>query len=345
MPARTIDLRSDTVTKPSPEMREAMYRAELGDDVYGEDPDVNRLEALAAEKMGKEAAVLVTSGTQGNLVGVLAHTQRGDEVIVGDQAHVLHYEVAGVAALGGVQLRPVPTVRGLPNPKDVEQTIRGQNLHYPPTRLLCLENTHNRASGAVYSAEQMGAVIEVARKHGVLVHLDGARVFNAAVALGVPARELVRDVDSVTFCLSKGLAAPIGSLLCGSKEYIQRARKVRKMVGGGLRQAGIIAAPGLVALEKMVGRLAEDHVNARLLADGLAELPGVVLDPRTIQSNIVIFDLADSVSTEGFLGRIRSEGVLANATAPQRIRMVTHYGITAEDVSLALSYCRRALQG
>ena len=345
MPARTIDLRSDTVTRPSPEMREAMYRAELGDDVYGEDPDVNRLEELAAEKMGKEAAVLVTSGTQGNLVGVLSHTQRGDEVVVGDQAHVLHYEVAGVAALGGVQLRPVPNRRGLPDPKDVEQVIRGENIHNPPTRLLCLENTHNRASGAVFSAEQMGTVISVARKHGVKVHLDGARIFNAAVALGVPAKELTRDVDSVTFCLSKGLAAPVGSLVCGSKEYIQRARKFRKMLGGGLRQAGIIAAPGIVALNTMVDRLAEDHDNARLLAEGLAELPGIILDPSTIQSNIVIFDLADDVPTERFLGKIRGEGVLANATAPQRVRMVTHYGINADDVRLALAACGRALRG
>ena len=345
MPARTIDLRSDTVTKPSPEMREAMYRAELGDDVYGEDPDVNRLEELAAEKMGKEAAVLVTSGTQGNLVGVLSHCQRGDEVVVGDQAHVLHYEVAGVAALGGFQLRPVPNGRGLPDPKDVEQVIRGENIHNPPTRLLCLENTHNRASGAVFSAEQMGAVIAVARRHGLSVHLDGARIFNAAVALGVPARTLTREVDSVTFCLSKGLAAPAGSLLCGSKEYIQRARKFRKMVGGGLRQAGVIAAPGIVAIERMIDRLAEDHDNARLLAEGLAELPGIILDPLTIQSNIVIFDLAEGVTTEGLLGKIRREGVLANATAPQRIRMVTHYGITAEDVKAALSSCGRALQG
>jgi threonine aldolase len=345
MPPTTIDLRSDTVTRPSPEMREAMYRAELGDDVYGEDPDVNRLEELAAEKMGKEAAVLVTSGTQGNLVSVLSHCQRGDEVVVGDQAHVLHYEVAGVAALGGIQLRPVPNGRGLPAPKDVESAIRGVNIHNPPTRLLCLENTHNRASGAVFSAEEMGTVISVARRHGVSVHLDGARIFNAAVALGVPAKELVREVDSVTFCLSKGLAAPVGSLICGSKDYIQRARKFRKMVGGGLRQAGIIAAPGLVALTTMVDRLAEDHDNARILAEGLAELPGIILDPRTIQSNIVIFDLAESVPTDDFLGKIRADGVLANATAPQRIRMVTHYGITAEDVKLALAVCGRALRG
>jgi threonine aldolase len=191
----------------------------------------------------------------------------------------------------------------------------------------------------------MGAVISVARRHGVLVHLDGARIFNAAVALGVPAKELTRDVDSVTFCLSKGLACPIGSVVCGSKEYIQRARKIRKMVGGGLRQAGVIAAPGIVALEKMVDRLAEDHDNARLLAEGLAELPGIILDPRAIQSNIVIFDLAEGVTTDAFLGKVRAEGVLANATAPQRIRMVTHYGITADDVKVALAVCRRALVG
>ena len=345
MAAKPIDLRSDTVTLPTPAMREAMYRAELGDDVYGEDPTVNRLEEMAAERMGKEAAVLLTSGTQGNLCGILAHCQRGDEVIVGDQAHVLHYEVASCAALGGIQLRAVPNGRALPDPADVEAAIRGSNIHFPPTGCVCLENTHNRCGGAVLSAEEMGRVIDVAHRHGIPVHLDGARIFNAAVALGVQAKDLVKDVDSVTFCLSKGLSAPVGSLLCGGAEYIKRARKLRKMLGGGMRQAGIIAAPGIVALETMVDRLAEDHANARTLAEGLAELPGVILDPKTVQSNIVIFGLAPSISTSAFLGKLAADGVRANATGPQRVRMVTHYGIVAEDIQLALQACRRALAG
>jgi len=345
MATKFIDLRSDTVTLPTPAMREAMYRAELGDDVYGEDPQVNRLEEMAAERMGKEAAVLQTSGTQGNLVGVLSHCQRGDEVIVGDQAHIFHYEVAGCAAVGGLQLRTVPNGRGLPDPAAVEAAIRGENIHFPPTGCVCLENTHNRCGGAVLSAEEMAQVISVAHRRGIPVHLDGARIFNAAVALGVQARDLVRDVDSVTFCLSKGLSAPVGSLLCGSKEYIKRARKHRKMLGGSLRQAGVIAAPGIVALETMVDRLAEDHENARVLAEGLAELPGIILDPQTVQSNIVIFDMAPQCPTAEFLAKLAADGVRANATAPQRVRMVTHYGITAADIQVALKACRRALVG
>lgn len=345
MASKFIDLRSDTVTLPTPEMREAMYRAELGDDVYGEDPAVNRLEAMAAERMGKEAAVLLTSGTQGNLCGVLSHCSRGDEVIVGDQSHVFHYEVASCAALGGIQLRTVPNRQGLPDPADVEAAIRGENIHFPPTGLVCLENTHNRCGGAVLSAGAMGAVIQVARRHGIPVHLDGARIFNAAVALGVPAKSLVKDVDSVTFCLSKGLSAPVGSLLCGSAAYVKRARKLRKMLGGGMRQAGIIAAAGIVALETMVERLAEDHDNARRLAEGLAALPGITLDPESVQSNILIFDLTPGMTAGDFVGELSAEGVRANATGPQRVRFVTHYGITAADVDAALLACRRVLAG
>ena len=343
MPARLVDLRSDTVTFPTQEMREAMYRAEVGDDVYGEDPTVARLEELAAERLGKEAAVFVTSGTQGNLAACLAHCQRGDEIVVGDQSHVFFYEVAGVAALGGIQIRTVPNGRGVPSPADIAAAIRPENIHFPPTGLVCLENTHNRCGGAVITPAETAAVADIAHAKGIPVHLDGARVFNAAVALGLPVRDLVADVDSVTFCLSKGLAAPIGAVLCGRGDFIQRARKYRKMLGGGLRQVGFVAAAGVVALETMVDRLAEDHANAKALALGLAETPGVTLDLATVESNIVIFDLAPSVDTAAFTSAIGAEGVKANATGPGRIRMVTHYGISAEDITYALRACRKAL--
>lgn len=340
-----VDLRSDTVTLPTPEMRRAMAEAELGDDVFGEDPTVRRLEALAAERMGKEAAVLVTSGTQGNLVGVLSHTQRGDEVIVGDQAHLFHYEVAGCAVVGSLQLRPIPNVDGALNPADIEAAIRPPNVHHPRTGLVCVENTHNRNGGAVLDARQMHDVAEVAHRHGIPVHLDGARIFNAAVALGVDVSSLTREVDSVTFCLSKGLAAPVGSVLCGSRAYIEVARKYRKMLGGGMRQAGVIAAAGIVALNTMVDRLAEDHENARILAEGLAELPGIALDPTKVRTNIVIFEVTAPLGAAGLVARLKERGVLALVNTPTRIRMVTHYGITRSDVVRAIRATRDALAG
>ncbi len=345
MSDRTVDLRSDTVTLPTPEMRRAMADAELGDDVFGEDPTVNRLEELAAERMGKEAAVLVTSGTQGNLVGVLSHTQRGDEVIVGDQAHIFHYEVAGCAVVGALQLRTVRNVDGMLDPAEVEAAIRPPNVHHPRTSLVCLENTHNRNGGAVLDASQIHAVAAVAHRAGVSVHLDGARIFNAAVALGVDVRTLTAEVDSVTFCLSKGLAAPVGSVLCGRKEYIETARKYRKMLGGGMRQAGVVAAAGIVALNTMVDRLAEDHENARALAEGLADLPGIVLDPKKVRTNIVIFDVTAPIGAEGLVNGMRERGVLCMVAGPRRIRMVTHYGIVRADVERAIAAARDVLVG
>lgn len=345
MPDQAVDLRSDTVTLPTPEMRRAMAEAELGDDVFGEDPTVNRLEELAAERLGKEAAVLVTSGTQGNLVGVLSHTQRGDEVIVGDQAHIYHYEVAGAAVVGALQLRPVRNVDGMLDPDEVEAAIRPPNVHHPRTSLVCIENTHNRNGGAVLDASQIHAIAAVAHRHGISVHLDGARIFNAAVALGVDVRTLAAEVDSVTFCLSKGLAAPVGSVLCGSKEYVETARKYRKMLGGGMRQAGIIAAAGIVALNTMVDRLAEDHENARVLAEGLADLPGVVLDPKKVRTNIVIFDVTAPIGASGLVAGLRERGVLCNVAGPGRIRMVTHFGIARADVQRAVVAARDVLVG
>ncbi len=345
MPDKVVDLRSDTVTLPTPEMRRAMAEAELGDDVFSEDPTVNLLEELAAERMGKEAAVLVTSGTQGNLVGVLSHTQRGDEVIVGHQAHVFHYEVAGCAVVGGVQFRTVRNVDGMLDLAELEAAIRPPNVHHPRTSLICIENTHNRDGGAVLDVAQTRSIAEVARRHGVSVHLDGARIFNAAVACGVPARALAADVDSVTFCLSKGLSAPVGSVLCGNEVYIETARKYRKMLGGGMRQAGIIAAAGVVALNTMVDRLAEDHENARVLAEGLAELPGIVLDPKKVRTDIVIFDVISPIGADGLVRALKAKGVLCNVAAPGRIRMVTHYGIVRSDVEWAIRCARDVLEG
>ncbi len=339
---RTIDLRSDTVTQPTPAMRDAMAKAEVGDDVFGEDPTVRRLETMAAELMGKEAAVFVASGTMGNLTCLLAHCQRGDEAIVGSESHVLHYEVAGAAGLGGIQLRPIANNdRGSIDADELAGTMRPENIHMPRTALLCLENTHNRCGGAVLAPDEIAGLGTIAHRHGAAVHLDGARIFNAAVALGLPASELAAEVDSVTFCLSKGLSAPVGSLVCGSAGFVARARKARKMLGGGMRQAGVIAAAGVVALETMINRLAEDHANAQVLARGLAQLPGVRIDPERVQTNIVVFGVDDGVS---FQQRLRKAGVLTTAFGPSRVRMVTHYGIERTDVEEALQLVRHLVE-
>ena len=332
-----IDLRSDTVTKPTPEMRRAMYEAEVGDDVYGEDPTVNRLEAMAAQRMGKEAAVFVASGTMANLVSGLTHCQRGDEALVGHKCHILMYEVASLAAFGGVQLRTVPNdERGMMDPDEVEAAIRPDNDHQPRTAMVAVENTHNRCSGGVLDSEDIGALAEIAHRHGAKFHIDGARIYNASVALGVPPAELARPADTISFCLSKGLSCPVGSLVCGSKETIHRVRRHRKMVGGGMRQAGIIAAAGIVALDSMIVRLVEDHDNAKRLAQGLAHLPGILLDPGTIQTNIVIFEVKGRPAEE-FIDALKAMGVLASFPERGKVRMVTHYGITTEDIGEALN--------
>ena len=287
-----IDLRSDTVTKPTAAMRRAMYEAEVGDDVLGDDPTVQRLEELAAERLDKEAALFVASGTMGNLACLLSHCGRGDEVILGDQAHCYIYEQGGMAALGGIHPRPVPNQPdGTLDLELIGAAIRSEDDHFPSTRLIALENTHNRCGGAVLPVSYMQAVGELARQQGLRYHLDGARLFNAAVALCVDVRTLVVDCDSVTFCLSKGLAAPVGSVIVGNREFIQQARRNRKVLGGGMRQAGVLAAAGIVALTEMVDRLAEDHANARRLAEGIAELPGIRLNPSAVKTNIVIFAL------------------------------------------------------
>jgi threonine aldolase len=335
---KVIDLRSDTVTHPTPEMRKAMFEAEVGDDVYREDPTVNRLEVMAARMMGKEAALFTTSGTQSNLIAVLTHTNRGDEIILGDEAHILWYEVGGAATLGGVIMRTVPNDScGRLNPDDIDRVIRGKDIHYPQTTLLCLENTHNRCGGAVLTTDYTNEVCNLAHTRGLKVHLDGARIFNAAIALDVPVSALARNADSVAFCLSKGLSAPVGSLLCGSKDFIKRARKFRKMLGGGMRQAGVIAAAGLVALETMVDRLADDHSNARHLAQGLAGIEGIRLAQDDIPTNIVMFDLSPELSVGGFFESLEKAGVKIGLRDGRPFRAVTHRMVSSADIDEALA--------
>jgi len=343
---KSIDLRSDTVTHPTPVMRRAMFEAEVGDDVFGEDPTVNRLEEVAAEKMGKEAALFITSGTQGNLVAVLTHTHPGDEIILGDEAHILWYEVNGAAMLGGVNMRALPNDSvGRLDADDIVRAIREHDIHCPNTTLLCLENTHNRCGGAVLTAEYTNEVCDIAHARGLKVHLDGARVFNAAVALVVPVSALTENVDSVSLCLSKGLSAPVGSLLCGSRDFVERARKFRKMLGGGMRQAGVIAAAGIVALETMVDRLAEDHANARRLAQGLAGIEGIRLTQDEIATNIVMFGLSPGLFADDFVCGLEEAGVRVIALGADMVRAVTHCEVSAADIDESLArieeVCRR----
>ncbi len=338
-----VDLRSDTLTLPTPEMREAMARAEVGDDVWEEDPTVKRLEALAAERLGKAAGLFVASGTMGNLISVVSQTRAGQEVVLDLDSHIFNYEVAGAAVVGNVQMRPVKTARGVLTPDQVREALRPANIHLPQSGLVCIENTHNRHGGTCCTPEEISAIAAVAHQASVPVHLDGARLFNAAVALKRPARDFVRDVDSVTFCVSKGLAAPVGSVVCGSSEVIARARRVRKMLGGGMRQAGVIAAAGIVALERMVDRLAEDHVNARALAEGLAELSGLTVDLASVQTNIVIFRVerggpaaASAAATAELVAGCAARKVKIHAIGPASIRCVTHKDIDAEDIGRTL---------
>ena len=343
-----IDLRSDTVTHPTPAMREAMARAEVGDDVYGEDPTVNRLQEMAAEMLDKDAGLFVPSGTMGNLAAILAHCGRGDEIILGHIAHTFLYEAGGIAALGGVHPR---TVQNQPDGTlaldELRAAIRADDAHYPPTRLIALENTHNRCAGSVLTVEYGQAVRALAGEHGLKMHLDGARLFNAAVALSVPAKALAEPFDSVTFCLSKALCAPVGSVIVGSQEFIHRAHRARKQLGGGMRQAGVLAAAGIVALETMVDRLAEDHARAQLLASKLAELPGILLDSGMPQSNMVYISLTDEISLGGkqFREKMGEYGVKIGQVGPRRYRLVTHYYIDDATVVESIEIFRRVVEG
>jgi len=332
-----IDLRSDTVTLPTEEMLEAIRHAELGDDVFREDPTVNRLEEMAAEKMGKEAALLVTSGTQANLVSLMSNTRRGELVILEAEAHMYWYEVGGISAIAGLLPWPLKSQFGALDPKDVEVAIRPRNIHFPEPTLICVENTHNRHGGTIITPDQIKAISEVAKAHGLRLYMDGARIFNAAVALKVDVKEFTRHVDNLMFCLSKGLSCPVGSVVVGTREFIDKARKVRKVLGGGMRQAGIIAASGIIALEKMIDRLEEDHRNARRLAEGIAKIEGIAVDMERVQTNMVLFDISGlGIADELFLLKLKENGVLALTNAKNKVRMVTHRGIEKEHIEKAV---------
>lgn len=328
-----IDLRSDTVTKPTPAMREAMASAEVGDDVYGEDPSVNRLQDMAAEITGKQAAIFVPSGTMGNLAAILAHCGRGDEVILGDLAHTFLYEAGGIAALGGVHPHTLPNQPdGAINIEEIRYAIRGDDPHYPRTRLITLESTHNRRGGVALSLDYVQSVGALAQEHGLKLHLDAARLFNATVDLGISAKEYTASFDSLTFCLSKALCAPVGSLLCGTEAFIGRAHRVRKQLGGGMRQAGILAAAGIVALEHMIERLAEDHTRAKRLAHEVGELAWINVYAQN--TNMVYIELSDDMpdTDEEFLNALDQRGIKIGQVGARKFRLVTHYWIDDEAV-------------
>ncbi|TCP54545.1 L-threonine aldolase [Tumebacillus sp. BK434] len=341
-----IDLRSDTVTKPTAEMRKAMFEAEVGDDVMRDDPTVIRLEETAAEILGKEAALYVSSGTLGNQIAIQTLTRPGDEIILEQESHIYLYEGAGHAVYAGVNTKTLPGVRGAMNPEDVQSAIRTANIHHPRTGLICVENTHNKAGGTILPLEHLAAVSQIAKDHGIPVHMDGARLFNAVVGSGHKASAFTQYVDTVQVCFSKGLGAPVGSVLAGSRETIEQARYIRKRMGGGMRQAGVIAAPALIALTKMVDRLAEDHANAKLLANGLAEIKGLQMDVSSVDTNIVIVNVANSGLSElEVVSRLKDAGVLCGDFGPELVRFVTHKDVTTEQIHEALVKIRRVVQG
>ncbi len=341
-----IDLRSDTVTLPTDEMREAIYNAALGDDVFCEDLTTNRLEEMAAGIVGKEEALLVPSGTMGNLVCTLTHCARGEEVILGDQSHIFINEAGGMSALGGIHPHILPNQPdGTMKLEDIEAAIRGDNEHWPRTRLICLENTHNRCYGSPLTPEYIDKVVEIANNHGLYVHLDGARIFNAAVALEIDVKGFTRSVNSLIFCLSKGLSAPIGSMVCGTSEFIAEARRTRKVLGGGMRQTGIIASAGIIGLEHMVERLKEDHRNAYRLAEGINKIPGLNIEIYRVKTNIIYFDLiSDRLTPDEFLSKLGEKGIKLLQTDPSRFRMVPHYGISSEDIDVTLLALRQVME-
>lgn len=335
---RYIDLRSDTVTKPTPEMREAMAAAPVGDDVYGDDPTVNRLQTLAAERLGKAAAIFVPSGTMGNLASLLAHCGRGDEVIMGDKAHTFLYEQGGLAALGGIMPHTIPNQPdGTLRLDDIAGAIRGDDPHFPRTRVVSLENTHNACNGTPLTPDYVSQVATLAHDRGLKLHIDGARIFNAAAALDVDVKDLVVDADSVTFCLSKGLSAPVGAMICGDEAFIAEVHRARKVLGGGMRQAGVIAAAGILAIETMSRRLKEDHVRARRLADGFAALPGVSVGD--VHTNILYFSLTEECPLDGaaLSAALKDRGILLPNRGPRAFRAVTHVWITDDDVTAILA--------
>ena len=340
-----VDLRSDTITLPTKEMFDAIAGAELGDDVFQEDPTVNQLEDLAATKFNKEAALFVPSGTMANLVAVLSHCQRGDEVILGDQAHTFLYEAGGISAFGGVHSRQIPNQEdGTLLLEDIKKSIRKEDVHFPPTRLICLENTHNRCLGMPLSVDYTNSVTEIAKNNSLSVHVDGARIFNASVSLDVAVTELTENIDSVSFCLSKGLSAPAGSMLCGTKDFIEKARRNRKALGGGMRQAGVLAAAGLVALEKMTDRIIDDHKNARTLAEGISNIEGISINLERVKTNIIYFSL-DHPKVGGalLLEKMAGKNIHFFELGPSWFRLVTHAGVSKDDVDDVVGEFERIL--
>jgi len=350
---KIIDLRSDTVTLPTDEMLEAIVNAKLGDDVFGEDPTVNQLEEKAANMLGKEAGLLVPSGTMGNLVSILTHCGRGTEILLGNKSHTFYYEAGGISAFGGIHSRQLKNqLDGTINIGDIQAAIRGDNIHFPKTSAITLENTHNLCNGSPLSAEYIRDVYHIARNNKMKLHIDGARIFNAAVALNVNVKNLAADTDSITFCLSKGLSAPVGSIICGSDKFIYHARRIRKALGGGMRQAGIIAAAGIVSLDKMIDQIKEDHNNIQLLAEGISNIEGLSIEKKNIKSNILYFNIEGGEIRNAELAKqttskdlypfdIKLRNIYFLETSPSRFRLVTHYGITCDDVEKTLV----ALQG
>lgn len=341
-----VDLRSDTVTKPTPEMREAMAEAEVGDDVYMDDPTVNRLQRKAADMLGKGDALFVPSGTMGNLLALLVHCQRGDEVILGDKSHIYMNEAGGMAALGGIHPHPIPNrTDGTLDLEDIRAAIQSEDVHHTITRLICLENTQNVCGGVVLSVEYTRAVAQIARENNLAFHIDGARIFNAAAALGVSVRELVEPADSVMFCLSKGLASPVGSMLVGSEAFIRRARHLRKMLGGGMRQAGVLAAAGLISLDRHVSRLGQDHARAMNLYRGMLQVNGIKLDPAPA-SNMVYFDLTEEtgLTVDQISNEMKKHGVLVDWAGPRRFRLVTHYWVDDDSVERTVQAFKEVLK-
>jgi threonine aldolase len=339
-----VDLRSDTVTRPTQAMRQAMATAEVGDDVLGEDPTVNLLQEKMASLLGKEAGLFVPSGTMANQVAIKTHIHPGDEIIIDQEAHIFYYECAATAVISAGQLRCLPGKNGILSAETIERAIRPPDIHQPPSRLICLENSHNRGGGSVYPLADLAAIAELASARGLRIHLDGARLFNAALASGTGAAELAGWADSVSVCLSKGLGAPAGSVLCGSAEFIGAARRFRKMLGGGMRQAGILAAAGIYALDHHLERLSEDHARAKRLALGLARIPGLRIDPETVVTNIVIFDVAGTgLSAAAVEKRLAAEGVLVIPFGPATVRAVTHLDVSDADLDAALAIITRCL--
>jgi threonine aldolase len=342
---KIIDLRSDTITQPTRNMRKAMAEAEVGDDVFGEDPTVKALEDMTAERLGKESGLFVTSGTMGNLVCEMSHCGRGDEMILGDQHHIFFYEQGGSAAIGGIHSRSLPNnPDGTIDLKAIADAIRPDNIHFPRTKLIVLENTHNRCNGSPLPIDYMSRVGKLAHDEGIKLHVDGARLFNAACALNVNAGDLVAPSDSVTICLSKGLAAPAGSVICGNSDFIAKARRVRKVLGGGMRQVGVLAAAGIVALTEMVDRLFEDHENAKKLAWALAEIPGLKIDPETILTNIIYFEITkEHLTAETLVKHLDQNGVRVLPTGVRKIRAVTNYHIGPSEIDKAIDVFKKVL--